>query len=74
MKIILALFVLTLSGCAMTSGYSTGPDGRPVHYIDGMSAGTTYAKAHELCPSGYTIVGTPQQTTLLDYTMTIECK
>lgn len=62
------------AGCAITSGHHDGPNGRPVHYIDGMSAGVSYAKARELCPNGYTFLTEPKQTTFLDYVMTIECK
>jgi hypothetical protein len=43
-------------------------------HIDGMSAGTAYAKAKELCPKGYAIIGNPRQTSVLDYEMTIECR
>jgi hypothetical protein len=68
------LVALGLGGCAMTSGHHSGPNGRPVYYIDGMSAGVAYSKASQLCPGGYTILGNPQQTTPLDYVMTVECK
>lgn len=64
----------TLFGCAITSGHHSGPNGRPVYYIDGMSAGVAYQKAGELCPSGYTLLGDPRQTTPMDYEMTVECK
>ncbi len=63
-----------LGGCALTSSHHTGPNGRPVHYIDGMTASATYSKAAELCPYGYNILGAPDQKTVLDYVMTIECK
>jgi len=45
-----------------------------VHFIDGMSASVAYQKAGELCPSGYAIIGEPRQVSIMDYTMTIECK
>lgn len=70
----MGLVAVLLSGCAMTSGYSKGPDGKPVHWIDGMSASVAYKKADELCPNGYKILGEPKQTTVLDYVMTVECK
>lgn len=67
-------FALSATGCAITSGFHSGPNGRPVHYIDGMTAGVAYKKAAQLCPSGYEILGDPRQTTALDYEMTVECK
>lgn len=66
--------VFLLSACAITSGSSTGPNGRPVHYIDGMSAGVAFNKAGELCPNGYDILGEPKQTSIIDYEMTVECR
>ena len=66
--------VMVLSGCAITSGHPSGPNGRPVYYIDGMSASVAYSKASELCPRGYSILGHPKQTSVIDYEMTIECK
>lgn len=66
--------VFFLSACVMTSGSQTGPNGRPVHYIDGMSARAAYDKAGQLCPGGYQILGNPQQTSVMDYEMTVECK
>lgn len=68
------LALATLAGCAITSGHESGPNGRPVHFIDGMSARTAYQKANELCPSGYAILGMPMQVSLIDYVMTVECK
>lgn len=65
---------LTLTGCAITSSHHSGPNGRPVHYIDGMTASAAYSKAAELCPQGYAILGAPDQKSVLDYVMTIECK
>ena len=65
---------VTVGGCAITSSYGTGPNGKPVHYIDGMSAGVAYKKANELCPDGYEMLGHPKQTSVIDYEMTIECK
>lgn len=62
-----------LSGCAITSSADSGPDGRPVHFIDAMSASVAYQRAAEFCPHGYKLLGEPRQTTLVDYVMTIEC-
>ena len=70
----LLIIALALSGCAITSGYSRGPDGGAVHMIDGMSAGVAYSKADQFCPNGYTILSNQGQTSVLDYIMTIECK
>ncbi len=69
----LAAISVGLSGCAITSSHASGPNGKPVHYIDGMSAGVAYKKANELCPEGYEILGNPKQTSVIDYEMTIEC-
>lgn len=63
-----------LAGCAITSSSNHGPSGQPVHFIDGMSAGVAYDKAHELCPMGYAILGEPRQVSVVDYIMTIECR
>lgn len=68
------LTALLLTGCAITSSHHSGPNGRPVHYIDGMTASAAYSKANELCPQGYAILGAPEQKSVLDYVMTIECK
>jgi len=74
MRIALLLPIIFLTGCAITSSAKTGPNGRPVHFIDAMSAGTAYNKAAALCPSGYAILGEPRQISIMDYVMTIECK
>lgn len=71
---LILLAVLPLTACAITSGNARGPDGTPVHYIDGMSASVAYAKANKLCPGGYRILGEPRQTSVIDYVMTVECK
>ena len=65
---------LALAGCAITSGHHSGPNGRPVHYIDGMSASVAFRKAQELCPHGYDILGAPRQSSPIDYEMTVECR
>ncbi|MFT5700266.1 MAG: hypothetical protein ACI8ZB_003138 [Desulforhopalus sp.] len=76
MKFTLFIFLLafTLNGCAITSSHQSGPNGRPVHFIDGMTASAAYSKANQLCPRGYAILGNPEQQTPFDYVMTIECK
>lgn len=68
------LAAVLLGGCAITSSHHAGPNGRPVHYIDGMTASAAYSKAAELCPQGYNILGAPEQKSVVDYVMTIECK
>lgn len=68
------LVALLLSGCAMTSGYHDGPNGKPVHYIDAMSASLAYQEAKKLCPGGYKLIGEPRQVTIVDFVMNIECK
>lgn len=69
-----AILAVLLGGCAITSSHHSGPNGRPVHYIDGMTASAAYSKAAELCPQGYAILGAPEQKSVVDYVMTIECK
>ncbi len=69
-----ALALGLLSGCAITSSHHSGPNGRPVHWIDGTSASAAYTKAGKLCPHGYDILGAPMQVSVLDYVMTVECK
>lgn len=63
-----------LGGCAITSSHHSGPNGRPVHWIDGTSAAAAYSKAGTLCPHGYDILGAPMQVSVVDYVMTVECK
>jgi hypothetical protein len=70
---VLAAFLL-MSGCALTPKPTLGPDGRPVTFIDGMSAAVTYDKAQKACPNGYAIVEEPQEKAFIDYEMTVECK
>jgi hypothetical protein len=70
----LASAAILASACSMSSGYGRGPNGRPVYYIDGMTAGAAYKKADKRCPGGYNIVNGAYQKTPLDYVMTIECK
>jgi hypothetical protein len=72
--LVLSLMLFAAVGCAITSGYARGPNGQPVYYIDGMSAGVAYRKADQKCPNGYTIIGGGTQTSVADYVMTIECK
>jgi hypothetical protein len=71
---IVSAAAFAISACAITSGYSRGPNGGAVHMIDGMSAGVAYRKADQLCPSGYTILSNQGQTSVVDYIMTVECK
>jgi len=70
---VLAAFLL-MSGCALTPKATLGPDGRPVTFIDGMSAPVTYDKAKKACPNGYAIVEEPQEKAFIDFEMTVECK
>jgi hypothetical protein len=65
--------LLLVSGCALTPKATLGPDGRPVTFIDGMSAAVTYDKARKACPNGYAIVEEPQEKAFIDYEMTVEC-
>jgi hypothetical protein len=65
--------ILLMSGCALTPKAPLGPDGRPVTFIDGMSAAVTYDKANKACPNGYAIVEEPQEKAFIDYEMKVEC-
>jgi hypothetical protein len=66
--------ILLMSGCALKPAASLGPDGKPVTFIDGMSAAVTYDKAKKACPNGYAIVEEPREKAFIDYEMTVECK
>ena len=66
--------LLLMSGCALTPAATLGPDGKPVTFIDGMSAAVIYDKAKKACPNGYSIVQEPQEKAFIDYEMTVECK
>ena len=72
MRSIPILFLI--SACAITSGSQTGPNGRPIHYIDATSAGVAYDKAGAFCPNGYDIIGNPEQISIMDYVITVECR
>jgi hypothetical protein len=61
-------------GCATSPKPDLGPDGKPVTFIDGMSAAVAYDKASKACPNGYAIVEEPEQKAFIDYEMSVECK
>lgn len=67
------LIAAGLSGCVMSSGHKRGPNGLPMYYLDGMTAGAALRKAEKYCPGGYKTIGTPKQTSALDFIMVIEC-
>ena len=67
------LIAAGLSGCVISSGHKRGPNGLPMYYLDGMTAGAALRKAEKYCPSGYKTIGTPKQTSPLDFVMVIEC-
>ena len=62
-----------LGGCVISSGHKRGPNGLPMYYLDGMTAGAALRKAEKYCPNGYKTIGTPKQTSALDFIMVIEC-
>ncbi|HSY07501.1 MAG TPA: hypothetical protein VK820_03055 [Steroidobacteraceae bacterium] len=66
--------LLLMSACALGPKSTLGPDGKPVTFIDGMSAAVTYDKARKACPNGYAIVEEPQEKAFIDYEMKVECK
>ena len=67
------LICAALSGCVISSGHKRGPNGLPMYYLDGMTAGAALKKAEKYCPGGYKTIGTPKQTSALDFIMVIEC-
>jgi hypothetical protein len=69
-----AVLAVALGGCVISSGHKRGPNGLPMYFLDGMTASAALKKAEKLCPSGYKTIGTPKQTSALDFVMTIECK
>ena len=71
--LVLTAFLL-MYGCTAGPAAKLGPDGKPVTFIDGMSAAVTYDKAKKACPNGYAIVEEPQEKGFIDYEMTVECK
>ena len=70
---VLALAALA-SGCALGPKSHLGLDGKPVMFIDGMTAAVAYDKAGKACPKGYAIVEEPEQKAFIDYEMSVECK
>ena len=73
-RVLVLTFMVLASGCALGPKPTLGPDGKPVTFIDGMSAAVTYDKAGKACPNGYAIVEEPQEKAFIDYEMKVECK
>lgn len=73
-RIALGMIAVAMAGCAITSSSKTGPNGRPVHYIDAMTSAAMWDKAGNLCPDGYNILMGPQRTSQVDWEMSVECK
>jgi uncharacterized protein YceK len=73
-QVLILTVLLLMSGCAIGPKPTLGPDGKPVTFIDGMSAAVTYDKAKKACPNGYAIVEEPREKAFIDYEMTVECK
>jgi hypothetical protein len=66
------LAVLMLSGCATMSTVKTGPNGKPIHHIEGLTVGAAYERAAKQCPDGYNIIHKHQQGGFMY--LDIECK
>jgi len=66
--------VTALAACAMTNTSHTGPNGKPVHYIDAMTSAAMWDKAGSMCPNGYNVLMGPQRSTAIDWEMSIECR
>jgi hypothetical protein len=73
-QVLILTVLLLMSGCAIGPKPTLGPDGKPITFIDGMSASVTYDKAKKACPNGYAIVEEPREKAFIDYEMTVECK
>lgn len=72
MKLLCALGLLLLAGCATTNSVAHGPNGRPLHHIESVGATKAYAKASEKCPNGYDLLTSRQQG--LFFVIDVECK
>lgn len=68
---ILAAAVL-IPGCATMSTVKVGPNGKPIHHIEGLTVGAAYERAAKQCPNGYNIVHKHQQGGFMY--LDIECK
>ena len=66
--------LVLMSACALLPRATLAPDGKPVIFIDGMSAAVIYDKATKACHNGYSIVQEPVEKAFIDYEMTVECK
>jgi hypothetical protein len=73
-QVLILIALLLISGCVLAPKPTLGPEGKPVRFIDGMSASVTYDKARKACPNGYAIVEEPQRKAFIDYEMTVECR
>ena len=69
---------LLAQGCAVTSIRIYGSDGNPYEYVDcgGFvhSLKDCYAKASEICPSGYRVADNVAPRGLYDSSLIISCK
>ena len=72
MKYILALAAVLLASCSTVRTIENGPNGKPLHRIEGLNATAAYERAGEQCPDGYNIVYQRQQGGLMY--IDIECK
>jgi hypothetical protein len=70
--VVLGACAVVLSGCATTSSVPMGPNGRPMHHIEGVGATAAYKKAAEKCPGGYDVVHSRQQG--IFFVIDAECK
>lgn len=66
------LVALLLTGCATSSTIARGPNGQPMHTINGIGATAAYKDAAAKCPNGYTILHSREQG--LFFVLDVECK
>ena len=73
MKTAIFLLAALLSGC-VASQSAVGPDGRVIHFADGMTAAAAFNKAAQECTNGYDLLGAPVNSSFIDYKITYQCK
>ena len=71
-KIIVLASAVLLAGCATTNSVARGPNGRPLHHIESVTASKGYERASEKCANGYDVIHSRQQG--LFFVLDIECK
>ncbi len=73
-KLIVLFGVFSLVACATASGVASGPNGKPIYFVEASTAELAFNKAGEKCPTGYSIVSNPTVNQYNNYIITVECK